>query len=134
MANFTLVATENVTRGAKAATSDFHSWSPYPQPTNKKTELINRLGAIETLTQQLYDSSVPITAMAINFFAGDNTANLLAAQTNINSMVGIACTLTDNINTLSFKNLVITDLTTRIKKVGGGWLLICEFTQHIRKA
>lgn len=133
MANFTLTVTENTQRGVSQATIGFISWSPYPQVKNKKTELINRIGSEETLTQTLYKSSSPIGGMATQFLANSNITDIRALQDTMNSMVGVECSLTDALNNGVYNRLVITDLTTRIKKAADGWLLICEFTQHLRK-
>jgi hypothetical protein len=131
MSNFTL--TENTQRGVAQATINFISWSPYPQIRNRKTELINRIGSTETITQTLYESSTPTGGMAVTYVNEVSPASIKALQATLNGMVGVESTLTDNLNTMSYEKLVITDLTTRIKKANMGWLLIAEFSQHIRK-
>lgn len=132
MANFRLETT-NTGRGAPNSSIDFISWSPYPQGTNKKTELINRIGSTETLIQTLYESSTPTRGVAISFLYNSNITAILALQATMNSTVGVECKLTDSINNATYNKLVITDLTNRIKKVNvSDWMLICEFTQMIR--
>lgn len=111
---------------------EFISWSAYPQPIIKKTELINRIGSSETIIQTLFSSSSPTPASAVLFKVDSDIDNMRELEKFMAKMVGVDCKLTDSINTAEYKPLVITDLATKIKKVGGGWLLIAEFNQFLR--
>lgn len=133
MANFTLTVTQTSVPPVTIGALGFISWSPYPQWTNKKTELVNRLGSEETITQVLYSSSMPIAGTAVAYIAGDTPTSIIDLNISVNKINGLECKLIDSINNITIENLVITDLVTRLKKVAGGWLLIAEFTQHIRK-
>ena len=134
MASKFKLETTNTGRNAKNKSIEFISWSPYPQVTNMKTELINRIGSTSTLVQTLYHSSSPTRGMAIAYLPNSNITAIWDLQKTINDMVGIDCKLTDGINNGMYEKVVITELTTTIKKVNAdsSWLLICEFTQMLR--
>jgi hypothetical protein len=113
-------------------TLNFISWTPYPQNSNVKTELVNRLGSKETIVQKLYTSSNPVQGTAIMFFLDGQPDDFEPKIKELNSVVGKDCKLKDNINDIQYDKLVITDLMIQPKKVGNGWLLICGFTQFLR--
>jgi hypothetical protein len=133
MANFTVTVTQIAVPPLNIGELGFISWSPYPQISNKKTEIVNRLGSEETITQLLFSSSMPIAGTAVNYLAGAAPKDIQAFNVLVNKINGLECKLVDSINNITIENLVVTDLVTRIKKVAGGWLLVAEFTQHIRK-
>ena len=131
---FKLETTNSTSKTSLNKSIEFISWTPYPQVTNKKTELVNRIGAKETIVQTLYESSTPTRGQAIAYLPNSNITAIRELQDTINAMVGVDCKLTDSINNGTYEKLVITDLNTQIKKVNSGssWLLICEFTQFLR--
>lgn len=134
MANFTFTPNASKIKDKKtkkATPCNFISWSPYPQVMNKKTELVNRIGSYSTIIQDLFHSSSPSSATTVFFDA--THATVVAAQEAITAAVGQEGTLVDNINSITYENVVIVDLATQIKKVQGGWLLICQFTQLVKK-
>ena len=131
---FKLETTNATSRTSSNKSIEFISWTPYPQVTNKKTELVNRIGAKETIVQTLFESSTPTRGQAIAYLPNSNITAIRELQDTINSMVGVDLKLTDSINNGTYEKLVITDLNTQIKKVNSdsSWLLICEFTQFLR--
>jgi hypothetical protein len=131
---FKLQTTNATSRTSSNKSIEFISWTPYPQVTNKKTELVNRIGAKETIVQTLFESSTPTRGQAIAYLPNSNITAIRELQDTINSMVGVDLKLTDSINNGTYEKLVITDLNTQIKKVNSdsSWLLICEFTQFLR--
>jgi hypothetical protein len=132
--NFTLTRQSSKDKKEKKKINvlQFISWSPYPQLHNKKTELINRIGSNETIVQTLYESSTP--SMGMSTYFATTYSDVLEKATALSSFIGSQLQLKDNINNITYDNLVITDLSTTIKKVANGWLLIASFAQHIRIA